>query len=71
MSKKCGFQECKRKAAKLVGHCSYCNGEYCLNHRLPESHTCTCQSECADVARARLTKELMSAKSTKKLVEQP
>ena len=67
MAKKCHFQDCKHRAAKLVGHCSYCNSEYCLNHRLPEYHSCMGQSECADLARARLTKELMSAKSTKKL----
>lgn len=68
MARKCDFQECKRKAAKLVGHCSYCSNEYCLNHRLPENHSCTCQTDCSDAARDRLTKELMSAKSTKKIL---
>lgn len=67
MAKKCDFQVCKSKAVKLVGHCIYCNSEYCLNHRLPEYHSCIGQTECVEAARARLTEELMSAKSTKKL----
>lgn len=67
MSKKCSSEVCKRKVAQLVGHCSYCHGDYCLNHRLPEAHTCSAQSECSEAAKHRLTRELMSAKIPKKL----
>jgi len=36
----CSFEECKKKNAFIVGHCSYCSSDYCLAHRLPEQHKC-------------------------------
>lgn len=37
----CGAPRCKKKlltGAKVV--CSLCRGEYCIEHRMPESHKC-------------------------------
>ena len=35
----CNFEECKSKQS-LIGNCKWCNKNYCLKHRLPESHLC-------------------------------
>jgi predicted nucleic acid binding AN1-type Zn finger protein len=31
---------CNHKSAAIVGFCKYCNNNFCLKHRLPESHQC-------------------------------
>lgn len=35
----CQFPDCKGKALDLC-HCNYCQKDFCLKHRLPETHTC-------------------------------
>ena len=39
--KKCLVENCCDKVAIIVGDCKYCDGNYCLKHRLPEDHLCT------------------------------
>ncbi|CAJ0829297.1 4286_t:CDS:2, partial [Entrophospora sp. SA101] len=43
---KCKFGECKDKATKIVGHCRYCELDYCGRHRLPEAHACVNLTSC-------------------------
>ena len=43
---KCQFEGCKKKAALIVGDCSYCKSKFCALHRLPEGHACINLSDC-------------------------
>lgn len=36
---RCQSPDCKGKALNFC-HCNYCQKDFCLKHRLPESHTC-------------------------------
>ena len=36
---KCKEDGCNR-AVCLIGDCRYCDGKFCLKHRLPETHAC-------------------------------
>ncbi len=37
---------CYKRAAPLIGDCSFCLSKFCAMHRLPESHTCACMNQC-------------------------
>lgn len=37
---------CFKRAAPLIGDCSFCLSKFCAMHRLPESHTCACMNQC-------------------------
>ena len=56
----CSAEDCKRKNALLVGHCSYCNLDYCLGHRLPEQHNCSQINKLREIAISRLEKRLQA-----------
>jgi len=54
----CSLEECKRKNAFIVGHCSYCGLDYCLVHRLPEQHACKQIHKMREIAISQLKKKL-------------
>ena len=60
MKNKCHL--CKHKAAVIIGHCKYCDLDFCVAHRIPETHNCSgielCQKEC----KARNTAQLLASK---------
>jgi predicted nucleic acid binding AN1-type Zn finger protein len=37
---------CYKRAAPIIGDCSFCQSKFCAMHRLPESHTCVCINQC-------------------------
>ncbi|CAG8769712.1 34120_t:CDS:2 [Gigaspora margarita] len=43
---KCKFGDCNDKAVKIVGHCRYCEMDFCSRHRLPEAHACINLTSC-------------------------
>ena len=49
----CSLEDCKCKAARLVGDCKYCSQSYCLKHRLPETHLCLKYENCRKEAFSR------------------
>lgn len=46
----CSIEDCTRKPAFIVGHCSYCDMNYCLAHRLPEQHNCNQMKKVREIA---------------------
>ena len=65
---RCSVDGCKTAIAKIVGHCAYCDSNYCLAHRLPEQHTCEQQEKCNITAKDLLTNKLINeAVKSKKL----
>lgn len=60
MPQRCCFDVCLSKVAMIVGHCRYCTNDFCLKHRLPESHKCTAQSECEASAKRELEAKLLT-----------
>lgn len=60
MPKKCACESCCFKVAMIVGHCKYCNADFCLKHRLPEPHICAESEACSKSAKEQLVRELMT-----------
>lgn len=54
---RCSFAGCSRRAALVVGDCTFCKGEHCIHHRLPEEHSCANYGEAKTAARKRLVEE--------------
>lgn len=54
----CSLENCKRKAAVIVGHCAYCSKGFCLTHRLPEQHKCSQICQLREIASSKLKKKL-------------
>lgn len=44
----CGYADCTKPNAKFVGDCNFCNGHFCSNHRLMESHSCAGLDSCKE-----------------------
>lgn len=42
----CFNDNCSKKIALIIGDCIYCNEQFCLKHRLPESHDCKNKKLC-------------------------
>lgn len=38
--KRCHAPDCKKKIGALPFHCSSCNEDFCVVHRMPECHSC-------------------------------
>ena len=60
---RCGTGDCRGKIA-LVGHCKYCDTEYCLKHRLPEVHDCKNRETMRSTAFEANREQLMHGKTT-------
>lgn len=43
MVERCTF--CNKKIGLMVFTCSSCKCKYCLYHRIPEDHKCSCQEK--------------------------
>jgi predicted nucleic acid binding AN1-type Zn finger protein len=54
--------DCKRKVPLIIGHCKYCDGEYCSVHRLPEDHNCSHMGTCKKTHYDKNLIKLMSEK---------
>lgn len=37
---KCNYKDCGVAAQRIVGHCGFCEGEFCGKHRMLEDHKC-------------------------------
>lgn len=55
---RCPYDHCIRKVAKIIGHCNFCDYNFCVNHRLPESHNCHQYHNCKSKAKEELEKQL-------------
>lgn len=65
----CNIDDCKKKAKPIVGHCNYCDNNFCLVHRLPEQHNCEQLQRCNANAKELLTNKLNNeAIKSKKLL---
>ena len=42
---KCKIEGCKGRVT-CVGHCKWCNLDYCQEHRIPEAHSCSGLQDC-------------------------
>tara|TARA_B100001094_G_C17855399_1_gene634753 strand:+ start:69 stop:389 length:321 start_codon:yes stop_codon:yes gene_type:complete len=43
---KCNVEGCKGRIVALVGHCKWCNLDFCQEHRIPEAHMCIKIDDC-------------------------
>lgn len=62
-SSTCQFAECSSRPVKIVGHCRYCDSDFCAKHRFVESHNCEKMQACKDASKEALANKLMSEKS--------
>jgi len=46
----------------IIGHCNYCNSDFCGSHRLPETHQCSAMTSCREQAFKLNAQKLESAK---------
>lgn len=60
--KKCSLPECVGKAIKIIGHCRYCEEQFCGKHRLPETHACRNLNSCREASHQRNESKLMDGK---------
>ena len=60
MKTKCHI--CKKKAAVIIGHCKYCDLDFCVAHRIPETHSCSGIEACKGESKKRNTTQLLSFK---------
>ncbi|CAL9729631.1 AN1-type zinc finger protein Tmc1p [Monosporozyma unispora] len=44
----CFYPDCTKLSAKFIGDCNFCNGHFCSNHRLMESHNCKGLDNCKE-----------------------
>ena len=58
----CKYGDCKKRAAIIVGDCSFCRLKFCSAHRLPEVHSCIGIDECKKLAVGRNSAILISGK---------
>lgn len=61
---KCKVKECNKKSVSIIGECKFCQGKYCLNHRLVETHQCPCMESCRQQALLKNANTLLKNKCT-------
>jgi hypothetical protein len=59
---KCHIPACADRAARLIGVCRWCQGEFCAKHRLPESHECKNLTGCKQVSHEKNSDKLLNGK---------
>lgn len=37
---KCNVAKCDRPVVLIIGLCTYCTNQFCMKHRIPETHEC-------------------------------
>lgn len=57
---------CGEKISLLPFKCKYCSGSYCKEHRLPENHKCTFESEHVAVITSELKESKLKVSDAKK-----
>ena len=65
---KCSYGDCKKQVAPVIGACVYCVKNFCIKHRLPESHQCTNIELCKRIANDRNSAELIKCKCVGKKI---
>jgi predicted nucleic acid binding AN1-type Zn finger protein len=50
------------RVAMIIGHCNYCNSDFCGAHRLPETHQCQAMASCKEQAFNRNAQKLEASK---------
>lgn len=58
----CHLDGCGSNAALIIGTCNYCKNNFCLKHRLPESHECREIAMCKQRAFEKNAVNLMEGK---------
>ncbi len=58
---KCHITDCKKKTV-VIGNCNYCKKQYCMIHRMVESHKCNNIQDCYTKAHATFSKQLVENK---------
>lgn len=59
---RCHFGDCNKKIGSLPFPCSHCSEKFCVNHRLPESHSCLFLEQMRLDKREQLVDGLMANK---------
>jgi ubiquitin C len=59
----CALESCKSRATKIVGHCRYCQLDFCSSHRMTEVHNCSSLDEVKANAASKLGAKLMGEKA--------
>ena len=62
MKIKCAQVLCKKKATLIIGHCKYCDLDFCVAHRIPETHACSGIELCKMIDANRNTAQLLACK---------
>jgi len=59
----CAKDGCKSRSAKIVGHCRYCQLDFCSSHRMTEVHNCASLDVVKQNAAEKLGQKLMGEKA--------
>jgi predicted nucleic acid binding AN1-type Zn finger protein len=62
----CALEQCSGVLAplhRIVGKCSRCAGEFCMEHRLPEAHGCTTSVPVSQDEKDKLAQSMRCAPS--------
>ena len=62
----CTLQHCSSVLTplhRIVGKCSRCGKEFCMEHRLPEAHGCTVDNKMSQDEKDKLAKSMKCAPS--------
>ena len=45
---RCNVKGCKGRIVLMVGHCKWCDLDFCQEHRIPECHNCHNLTKCKE-----------------------
>ncbi|KAL8883188.1 MAG: hypothetical protein Q9192_007377 [Flavoplaca navasiana] len=60
---RCTFKDCKDHAQRIVGDCSFCQGQFCGKHRMLEDHKCSGLEDCKKESHDRNADKLNSERT--------
>ncbi|KAI4143229.1 MAG: hypothetical protein L6R39_004654 [Caloplaca ligustica] len=60
---RCTFKDCKDQAQRIVGDCSFCQGQFCGKHRMLEDHKCSGLEDCKKESHERNADKLNSERT--------
>ena len=60
---RCAFKDCKDQAQRIVGDCSFCQGQFCGKHRMLEDHKCSGLEDCKKESHERNAVKLNSERT--------
>ena len=61
-TKRCFYKTCRKLKNDLIGNCKYCKECFCINHRLPEEHTCSNMEKMKSQEKDKMGKKLVNEK---------